>query len=209
MSAVSETIVREFFELHGFLVRQQRKHTVRVQADDEPGVDFLAINPRPAASGTPLPFVLGRGDLAGLDRAIVVVKGWHTDTFGPSRMSQGRKFRFVSPADLKQAVRALGEGPLTRLLVVPALPAESEPRQQSIELLRANGVEGVLEFPTILASLIAGVEINRDYQKSDLLQILRILKNYDLFKDPQMELFKPRRTRATSAAEPETGGGKP
>ena len=39
--------------------------------------------------------------------------------------------------------------------------------------------------------------INRNYQKSDLLQIVRILKNYDFFKERQMELFKPRRREAT------------
>jgi hypothetical protein len=32
------------------------------------------------------------------------------------------------------------------------------------------------------------VATNRNYVKSDLLQTLRLLKNYDLLKDPQMEL---------------------
>jgi hypothetical protein len=31
---------------------------------------------------------------------------------------------------------------------------------------------------------------NRNYGKSDLLQVIRVLKNYQLFKDPQMELFR-------------------
>ena len=33
-------------------------------------------------------------------------------------------------------------------------------------------------------------EINRNYQKSDLHQIIRILKNYGFLREPQMELFK-------------------
>ena len=37
--------------------------------------------------------------------------------------------------------------------------------------------------------------VNRNYQKSDLLQIIRILKNYDFFKEPQLELFKSRRKK--------------
>ena len=43
--------------------------------------------------------------------------------------------------------------------------------------------------------LVNETEVNRNYQKSDLLQIIRILKNYDFFKEPQMELFKSRRKK--------------
>jgi len=35
--------------------------------------------------------------------------------------------------------------------------------------------------------------VNRNYEKSDVLQMLRILKNYDLLKDRQMELFKSKK----------------
>jgi hypothetical protein len=41
----------------------------------------------------------------------------------------------------------------------------------------------------MLADIISMVEINRNYSKSDLLQIIRILKIYDLVKDPQLALF--------------------
>ena len=47
----------------------------------------------------------------------------------------------------------------------------------------------------MLRDLIAHIEVNRNYQKSDLLQMIRILKNYDFFKEPQLELFKSRRKR--------------
>ena len=42
----------------------------------------------------------------------------------------------------------------------------------------------------MLADLVSETEINRNYQKSDLLQIIRILKNYGFFREPQLELFK-------------------
>jgi hypothetical protein len=47
----------------------------------------------------------------------------------------------------------------------------------------------------MLADLIGHIEVNRNYQKSDLLQMIRILKNYDFFKEPQLELFKSKRKR--------------
>jgi hypothetical protein len=195
MANVSETIVREFFEAHGFLVCQQRKYVAPTRREEEKQVDFLALNPRPPISLPALPFVLSPGDMAGLARAIVVVRGWHTETFSPAVLAgDSRIFRFVSPAIFRRAERGLGgEGPATHLLVVPALPADEKSRQQSIDLLRSKGVDAVLPFRMMLTSLIDRIEVNRNYQKSDLLQMLRILKNYDFFREAQLELFKPRR----------------
>ena len=54
----------------------------------------------------------------------------------------------------------------------------------------------VISFRGILQELIAGVKTNRNYQKSDLLQVLRLLKNYELLKEPQMELKLRSRRKA-------------
>jgi len=192
MAAVSETIVREFFELHGFFLRQQRKYVAPTRREDE-DIDFFVVNPKPAPLLNPLPFVLGSEDLPRLQRAVVVVKGWHTETFSPAVLANAPEiFRFVEPEVFKRAARAFGEGDtITKVLIVPALPVEAEARAQSIELLRAKGIDAVIPFRTILADLIAHTETNRNYQKSDVLQIIRVLKNYDFFREPQMELFKP------------------
>jgi hypothetical protein len=58
-----------------------------------------------------------------------------------------------------------------------------------VALLKERGVDGIISFRTILQELISRVEVNRNYRKSDTLQMIRILKNYDLLKDPQMDLF--------------------
>jgi hypothetical protein len=192
MPAVSEMIVREFFELHGFLVRQPRKHTLRSsRGSDE--ADLFVVNPRPLPLTEPLPFLLAPEDLDRLSRGVVVVKGWHTETFSPSRLAlQPEIFRFASPAVVRQAARELGAGgPVCKILVVPSLPQKEELRRQSIAVMQQNGVDAALPFATLLADLFRRVEINRDYQKSDLLQVLRILKNYGFLRDPQLELFKP------------------
>ena len=59
MSAVSEAIVREFFELHGFLVRQQRKFLAQTKDEDEQ-IDFFVLNPKAVVQGE-VPFVEDRG----------------------------------------------------------------------------------------------------------------------------------------------------
>ncbi len=198
MAAVSETIVREFFELHEFLVRQHRKYIGRDDQDDD--IDFFVLNPHPQTPAAALPFVLGSQDLPFLERAVVVVKGWHTQTFSSGQLTHSPEiFRFVEPKVFQQAARAFGkDGTPLKILVVPTLPQDREAREQSIALLRSKGIDAVIPFHVMLAELIRQVEVNRNYQKSDLLQIIRVLKNYDFFKEPQLELFKPRRRRRSS-----------
>lgn len=199
MAAVSETIVREFFEMHEFLVRQHRKYiSPGRRADEEDDIDFFVLNPRAQVRDSALPFVMGPGDLRFVERAIVVVKGWHTETFSTARLSSSpHLFRFVEPKIFEQASRTFGkDGVPTKILVVPSLPQSAQGRDQSIELLRSKGVDAVILFRTILKELVNKTEANRNYQKSDLLQIIRILKNYDLFKGPQLELFKSRKRRS-------------
>jgi len=201
MAAVSETIVREYFELHGFFVRQQRKYVARNRPEDEE-VDFFVLNPRQAAADKPLPFELTSAEVPAIARAIVVVKGWHTESFSSAVLANAPEiFRFVEPTVFQRAAKAFGgAGPPTKILVVPALPQGREARDQSVELLKSKGVDAVIPFRTMLTDLIDQIEVNRNYQKSDLLQVIRILKNYDFFKEPQLELFKPRRRRKKKTA---------
>jgi len=190
MSAVSETFVREFFELHGFFLRQHRKYVSPSRQHDD-DIDFFVINPRRDASAGSLPFVLTPEHLDSVARAIVVVKGWHTETFTPAVLENAPEiFRFATPEAFKKAAEVFGaQAPFTRILVIPALPSGRAAREQSIEYLRKRGVDAVIPFWTLLADLVDRIEVNRNYQKSDLLQVIRILKNYQLLRDHQMDLF--------------------
>src|SRR3954464_6442210 len=97
MSAVSETIVREYFELHGFLVRQQRKYIAQSRREDEE-FDFFVINPQARDREIPLPFILTSAEIPLISRAVVLVKGWHTETFSLAVLSNAPEiFRFVEP----------------------------------------------------------------------------------------------------------------
>lgn len=205
MSAVSETIVREYFELREFLIRQHRKYVGQARGEgEEDDIDFFVFNPHPSPSPEPLPFVLTSADLSHLRQAIVVVKGWHTGIFSPGVLSHSPEiFRFVEPKVFRHAAKAFGvAGAPLKILIVPALPHSPEGREESIALLKSKGVDHVIPFRTMLCELINGTQPNRNYQKSDLLQIIRILKNYEFFKEPQLELFKAKRTRASTSGPP-------
>ena len=173
----------------------------QARADEEDDIDFFVLNPHPREREGDVPFVLTSADLPWIRRAIVVVKGWHTETFSQARLTHSPEiYRFVEAKIFKQAMRAFGqEGRVVKILVVPALPQDREAREQSVSLLRSKGVDAVIPFRTMLTDLIATTAVNRNYQKSDLLQLIRILKNYDFFKEPQLELFKARKSKSKPA----------
>ena len=137
-----------------------------------------------------------REDLTGISRAIVGVRGWHTERFYPSTFEQTPEIlRFVEEDALAFAQELLGGQPPAKILCLPRLPASGDLKEQAIRLLHERGIDGVLSFETMLVELIGRVDVNRNYEKSDLLQTIRILKNYGLLKDSQLDLFEKRPKR--------------
>ena len=204
MAGFDENIVREYFELHGFLVRQLRKYLVQSRpkmAEEE--IDLMVYNPAFSVGGRKPGFLLFSSELPYIHRAIVVVKGWHTSLrFTPSMLrSSSEILKFLERNVLRRAhelfiddpERYGGESDLLKIIVLPGLPTTDPHRAESIRLLKEKGVDGIISFRSMLLDILTRVETNRNYQKSETLQILRILKNYDLIKDPQLELFPPDR----------------
>ena len=198
MSAIDEGIVREYFEQNGFLVRQARKYQVQARrkaAEEE--IDLIVYNPAWHREARKPDFFLFSSELQYVQKAVVAVKPWHTGVFTPTMLkSTPEVFRFLEDNVLKQAARLfpadspdeLG-GALTKILVLPSLPTAEPFRSQSVELLKARGVDAIISFRAMLLDLLDKVEINQNYAKSDTLQVMRILKNYDLLKDTQMDLL--------------------
>ncbi|NBB77949.1 MAG: hypothetical protein GVY36_00635 [Verrucomicrobia bacterium] len=203
MAGFDENLVREYFELNGFLVRQLRKFESppgkkRVEED----VDLIIHNPAATADGVPAGFQLFSADVARIQRAVVMVKAWRSSRFTPAMLkSSARAFDFLKKDVLNKSgdffryeagevdPGLLEGGAFTKILVLPGLPTSDPQRSESIELLKKSGVDGIISFSTILENLFRNVEVNHSYQKSDLLQLMRILKIYDMVKEPQMNLF--------------------
>ncbi len=201
MSAIDEGIVREYFEQNGFLVRQARKYQVqsrRKAAEEE--IDLVVFNPSWQRDSRKPDFFLFSNELPHVHKAIVAVKPWHTGVFTPNMLkSSPEVFRFLEDNVLKQVARLFAPdatedagGGLTKILVLPSLPTAEPFRSQSVELLKARGVDAIISFRAMLLDLLEKIEINQNYTKSDTLQVMRILKNYDLLKDTQMDLLSER-----------------
>ncbi len=206
MAAIDEGIVREYFEQNGFFVRQVRKHAVQARKKtSEEEIDLVVFNPTWVRDQRRPDFFLFATELPYLHRAIVAVKPWHTDVFTPGMLKSSPEiFRFLEAEVQRGAARFFpaeeGVGSaapevFSKVLVLPALPTQEPFRSQSVELLKARGVDGIISFRAILLDLIDKVEVNRSYRKSDTLQVLRILKNYDLLRDPQMDFLPARPVR--------------
>jgi len=197
MSAVSEWIVREYFESLGFLVRQPRKFQIGArQKQPEEEVDLVVVNPLVSEQKLPNALVWGRNELKHVARAIIAVRGWHTERFSPAVLNVASEiFRLTQDTVLDDVKRTIGEGPVAKVLCLPEFPASGTLRNEAMKILREKGIDGVILFRTMLLELASFVDVNKNYEKSDLRQMLRILKSYDLLKDAQMDLFKKRRRK--------------
>ena len=196
MSAVSEWIVREYFESLGFLVRQPTKYQVSARSKlAEEEIDLLAVNPNPGNEKKPEDVLWGANELRSVARAVIGVRGWHTERFSPAVIELSPEiFRFAEESTVKNVAQDLGTGPVTKILCLPELPSAGPLRTQAMALFRDKGIDGVILFRTMLLELADRIDVNKNYEKSDVMQILRILKNYDLLKDAQLELFKRKRS---------------
>ncbi|MBM4142906.1 MAG: hypothetical protein FJ225_04830 [Lentisphaerae bacterium] len=198
MSAVNEWVAREYFEAIGFLVSQPCKFVVpgrHKTAEEE--IDLLVFNPAATEHRVPEEIVWETRHLSTVARAVVGVRGWHTERLYVSRIEKSPEvLRFVESEPVRLASGRLGTESVARVLCLPALPASGEMKKNVVRVLREKGIDGVISFRTMLLELVSRVETHRNYDKSDLLQVIRLLKNYGLLRDPQMELFGRRRRRA-------------
>lgn len=175
-SNVNRELTRIYFELHGFLT-QLNEH-------------FFVFRLKPPPADSRLGFLLSSADIPAISRATINVKGWHTDKFFPSRFSRSPEiFDFVQPEALTVAEEFFQGKDFKKILVLSSLPASGEMREKSIELIGSKGVDHVIEFVTVLNYIIGKVKPNQNYVNSDLLQLLRLLKRYQLIKDSQLDLF--------------------
>ena len=201
MSAIDEGIVREYFEQAGFFVRQVRKYalTARKGAAEEV-IDLVVFNPGWQRGSRRPDFFLFASELPFVHRAVVSIKGWHAaGRFTPSTLrNQPEIFRFLEQNVLKEASRLFPDDAeadaagLLKILVLPGLPTAEPYRSQTVDMLKEKGVDAVISFRAMLLDLIDKVELNRNYGKSDTLQLIRVLKNYDLLQDPQLDLLTDR-----------------
>jgi len=210
MAAVNEMIVREYFEWLGYLVTQPHKYTVPGRAKTaEEQLDLIVWNPLVTEHRIPDPMIWTAGSLRQIACAVIGVRGWHTETFTAGVLEQSPEIlRFADKEVAATVSKRLGTANAAKILCLPQLPSSRPLKKKALDVLKARGVDGVLSFRTMLLELIDYVDKRKNYEKSDVLQMIRILKSYDLLKGSQLELFGSKRRRRTKKAKPTSQPGK-
>ncbi len=197
---MEELIAREYLELNGFVtmpLRKGRSQSKRSQKNE--GLDLYARNMKFVAGDREPSFLLFSSELRHLKSAVICVRGWHGEKAALASMSNGADMLKYLEANVLKKVekwfefehwRELGESEFPkRILVAPVFPTQEVYRAQIVAALKEKGVDGILSFKTMLLDIIDKVDTRQVYPKSDLLQLLRTLKTFDLVKDSQMNFL--------------------
>jgi hypothetical protein len=169
---VNEEIVRQYFELKGYFVQTdvlylKPKGKTGKESSGYGDIDLVVINPKTG------------------DKAIVGVSGWHRERITPSYVEgwEGRLFSHLHPLALEKACEVLSckSKDFRKILVISRMGSKEESRKEFEQKARQQGIDEIIEFPTILKELISLTKTEPSYD-SEVLQTLRLLKIYDLLK---------------------------
>jgi hypothetical protein len=83
-----------------------------------------------------------------------------------------------------------GMGSFLRLLIVPALPRNETKASEVLTMLQDIGVDGVLTLRSMIENLLRQSEPSKVYTGKPFFQVLKLLKAYELSKEPQLEMFQ-------------------
>ncbi len=204
MASVNEQIVRDYLEMQGFLVRQPRKYQIVARAKGaNEEVDFLAVNPSAGAGGElPEAGVWGARELSRVGAALVAVRGWHSERFTAQMLAKSPDvYRFAEAESARAAEAELGGRSAARVLCLGSLPGDAAQRAEAVAFLKSRDVDGVLLFRPMLLELADRIDGKKSYERSDVLQLLRILKAHGMLRMGQLDLFAGRRRWGTGAGK--------
>lgn len=214
MSSVNADIVREYFEALGYFVTQPGNHPAPgriLRAGPEADIDLLIMHPLVVESRIPTHMFWTTDDFGGVARALVSISGKHSGRLYKSTIDATPDLlRCAESAARRAAAERTGAGATAAVLCLPQLPAAGDLREKALHALRDHGVDGVVSFHTMLMYLIGRVDVGHNYEQSDVLQTIRILKTHGFLRGNQMELFaeqprqqlRQKRTPQVSPAPP-------
>lgn len=187
MLSLESLILRHFFEVQGFMVRQ-------CLPTNPSGIESLQIVHPDAPKAQKLPPILFSTDIPKISKALVWIPSWQAQKITPAMLKDSQELmKFIDKRLAQRKMPAdfdLSDAP--KIVVVPATPKEAGAREQTINLLKARNIDAMISFRSILLDLIARLDVRK---QTEGLQLLQILNNFDLLKTTQMELFSSNHER--------------
>ena len=195
-------ILEAYFESNGFLVRQTGQINLSsLKKKQQPLPTFAVFNPMTEKNSDALGYRLYTGDLQGVRSALVSLLGWENTAFSKTHLhSDSGLLKFFKNEANEEKIHSgynplpslveSGMGSFLRLLVVPTLPKSDLKLKQSFNFFKEKGVDGILTLCSILENLLKQVVPTDSYAYNRVFHFLKLLKAYDLVREPQLEMFK-------------------
>jgi len=194
-------LVEAYFESNGFLVRQAGESHLETGKKKVTPLPTLAVfNPKRSDNGQDLSFRMFTGDLVNIRSALVSLLGWSNSSFANDCMtSDARLAKFFKsealPEKLKMGFKPSpllsesGMGEFLCLLVVPHFPRNEQKAKLLTDHLKVAGVDGILTLRSIFENLLRQSSPAETFLNQEIFHILKLLKAYDLVKEPQLDMF--------------------
>jgi hypothetical protein len=199
---IEHDLMEAYFESNGFLIRQAGKVESGASRKKQESLLTLAIfNPAVLQNFTSLGLRLYTGDLSKIRAALVSLIGWGNSDFSNGMLNNdGLLVKFLKKEVRDNRVESgfspgpelaeSGMGSFLRLLIVPALPRNETKASEVLTMLQDIGVDGVLTLRSMIENLLRQSEPSKVYTGKPFFQVLKLLKAYELSKEPQLEMFQ-------------------
>jgi hypothetical protein len=199
---IEHDLMEAYFESNGFLIRQAgRAESVASRKKQESLLTLAIFNPAVLQNSTSLGLRLYTGDLSKIRAALVSLIGWGNSDFSNGMLNNdGLLVKFLKKEVRDNRVESgfspgpelaeSGMGSFLRLLIVPALPRNETKASEVFTMLQDIGVDGVLTLRSMIENLLRQSEPSKVYTGKPFFQVLKLLKAYELAKEPQLEMFQ-------------------
>lgn len=176
MSQASVEVVKEFFIIHSFFVLNKED----ILFVKKTGID------EPEETGK---FILSGNQVSRvLNNAVIKPICWHTMTITPAVLSRSLDiFEFFKGKDAPDNKKFFQGENFKKVFIIPSLPVTENLYKKSIGIMKENGIDHIIFFSSVLASLIDKID-ERNVYLSSVNEIFRVLKFYKLFTDKEQEL---------------------
>ena len=198
---VEHDLMEAYFESNGFLVRQAGKpDAISVKKNQQVLMTLAIFNPSIPSNLPTAGFRLYTSDLVKIRAGLVSLIGWGNSDFTNGMLNndssllkffkkEAKGNRLEASFNPGPELAESGMGSFLRLLVVPALPRNEAKIGEVFGILKEAGVDGILTLRAMLENLLRQSEPTKIYTGKPFFQVLKLMKAYELAKEPQLEMF--------------------
>jgi hypothetical protein len=189
-------LIRAYFEENGFWVRLH-EFVSEISKTKSHFPFFEIFRSTSVSSDQEKRFRLFTGDLARYDSSVFGLIDWQVSGFSPDLLSNDVRLIKFFRKQIDNQKALWGGKDLKNLmkedqlkLIVPALPKSENKTKDLFELLRANGINGVLTMSSVLENLLRNVPGKPESRGNPTIHLLKLLKLYGLATEPQLDIFE-------------------